>query len=206
MAYSDFDLKKVTTDFALASEQTLDLFASVPPLKPSEELSRWVAEFAPLALGFGSELARSGFIITPVLAEAKRRCARPVSVIPGLTLDVDKGRGLSGVCDFVLAYSTDLYTLRAPVFAAVEAKREDITAGLGQCAAELVAIRIFNEKEKTTVAAIYGCVTTGSNWRFLKLEGNTLFIDKTEYHLRDLPVILGILVSIAESVIPVPAL
>jgi hypothetical protein len=40
-------------------------------------------------------------------------------------------------------------------------------------------------------------VTSGSNWRFLKLEGNALFIDLPEYVLRDLAKILGILVSFA---------
>ena len=203
MAYSDFDLKKVTTDFALASEQPPDMFAGVAPVEPSAYLRDWLTEIAPVALGFGSELARSGYIITPVLAEAKRRCTQPVTVIPGLTFDVDKNRGLTGVCDFVLARSSDAFMLRAPIFAAVEAKREDITAGLGQCAAELVAIRIFNEKEKTTVPAVYGCVTTGSAWRFLKLEGDTLFIDKTEYHIQNVAAILGILVSIASAAPPI---
>lgn len=203
MAYTDFDLRKVTTDFALASAQPPDMFAGVSPVEPSAYLRDWLAEFAPVALGFGSELARSGYIITPVLAEAKRRCAQPVTVIPGLTFDVDKNRGLTGVCDFVLARSSDAFMLRAPIFAAVEAKREDITAAIGQCAAELVAIRIFNEKEKTAVPAVYGCVTTGSAWRFLKLEGETLFIDRTEYSLSNLPLLLGVLVSIAGAAPPV---
>lgn len=202
MAYSDFDLKKVTEDFGLVREQPASLFANVAPVEPSEELRRWLAEFAPLALGFGSEMARSTFIITPVLAEAKRRCGRPVSVIPGLTFDVDKARGLTGVCDYILAYSSDAFTLCAPVFAAVEAKKEDMTGGLGQCAAELVAIRLFNEKEKTPLPAVYGCATSGSVWRFVKLEGNTLFIDLTEYHLGDLPHLLGILVHIAGAAPP----
>lgn len=81
----------------------------------------------------------------------------------------------------------------------MEAKKEDITGGLGQCVAEMVAIRIFNEKEKTLRPAVFGCVTSGNLWRFLKLEENILFIDKTEYYLRDLPRILGILVNIAEG-------
>ena len=98
-----------------------------------------------------------------------------------------------------------MYYLRAPVFAAVEAKRDDLVPGLGQCAAELVAIRIFNETKGHPLSAVYGCSTSGGNWRFLKLEGDTLFIDKTEYHLRDLPIILGILVSIAGSVPPLAA-
>lgn len=202
MAYSDFDLKKVTTDFALRTSEVPDLFAGVAPVAPSDYLRAWLAEFAPVAVGFGSELGRNMFIVGPVLAEAKRLGPQPVTVIAGLTLDVDKARGLSGVCDVVLAHSGSSIILRAPVFSAVEAKREDITAGLGQCAAELVAIRMFNEKDGTPIPAVYGCATTGSVWRFIKLEGDTLFIDLTEYHLRDLPLLLGVLVHIAEVTRP----
>jgi hypothetical protein len=79
--------------------------------------------------------------------------------------------------------------------AVVEAKKEDPVAGLGQCAAEMVAIRLFNEREGTPVAAVFGCVTSGSNWRFLKLEGARLSIDRPEYYLRDAAKILGILVN-----------
>ena len=202
MAYSEFDLNKVMADFALGSEEVTDLFAGVAPVEPSDRLREWLAEFAPVALGFGSELARCIFIIGPLLAEAKRRCAGPVTVIPGLTLDVDKNAGLTGVCDFVLAQSSKSFVLRAPVFAAVEAKREDMTGGLGQCAAELVAIRIFNEKAKAPIPAVYGCATTGNNWRFIKLEGDTLTIDRTEHSLGNLPLLLGVLVHIADITRP----
>lgn len=199
MAYSDFDLEKVTTDFALAREESLDLFAGVSPVEPSDHLREWLAEFAPLAIGIGSERGRGEAIIFPVLAEAKRRATGPVSVVSSVTFDVDKVRGLTGVCDYLLTRSRDLYFVAAPVFAAVEAKREDVVPGLGQCAAEMVAVRIFNEKKGHPLAAVYGCSTSGSVWRFLKLEGDTLFIDKTEYHLSNLSTILGILVSIAGS-------
>jgi len=46
---------------------------------------------------------------------------------------------------------------------------------------------------------VFGCVTSGSVWRFLKLEGTTLYIDRPEYYLRDAAKILGILVSIARG-------
>jgi len=42
-------------------------------------------------------------------------------------------------------------------------------------------------------------VTSGNVWRFLKLEGSNVFIDRAEYHLRDAAKVLGILVSIARG-------
>ena len=97
------------------------------------------------------------------------------------------------------ARSSSRYFVEAPLVAVVEAKREDLTSGLGQCAAEMVAIQIFNEKDGRPTPVVYGAVTSGSNWRFLKLEGSTLFIDQPEYYLRDAAKILGILVGIARS-------
>ncbi|MEH2280728.1 MAG: hypothetical protein V7K90_05195 [Nostoc sp.] len=42
---------------------------------------------------------------------------------------------------------------------------------------------------------IYGTVTTGSIWQFLKLEGQFIQIDLSEYYLKDVNKILGILAS-----------
>lgn len=199
MAFGDFDLKTAVHTFGLIENRDTDLFAGVVPLEPSDFLRAWLDEFAPVALGVNSEKARSEFIIAPVLAEAKRRAGAGVNVLPGVTLDVDRAQGLTGFCDFLLARSPEIYYLRGPILAVVEAKREDLVAGLGQCAAELVALRLFNEREGTPQPAVFGCVTSGSIWRFLKLEGSTLFIDRPEYYLRDVAQILGILVSIARG-------
>ena len=124
-------------------------------------------------------------------------------VFAGVTLDVDKASGLTGVCDYLMTRSREVYYVRGPLFAVVEAKKEDIAAGLGQCAAEMVAVRLFNEKEGNPLPVVYGCVTNGGAWRFLKLEGQTLFIDKTEYHIQNVAAILGILLHIAAAAPPV---
>jgi hypothetical protein len=74
----------------------------------------------------------------------------------------------------------------------VEAKKENIPAGLGQCVAEILAARIFNERAGNENLVIYGTVTTGSIWQFLKLEGQSIQIDLSEYYLKDVNKILGI--------------
>ena len=74
----------------------------------------------------------------------------------------------------------------------VEAKNDNIKSGLGQCTAEMVAARVFNEREGAGASLIHGAVTTGSLWRFLKLDGDTVFIDRAEYYVDQLDKILGI--------------
>ena len=57
----------------------------------------------------------------------------------------------------------------------------------------MVAARIFNERAKLDISLVYGAVTSGTNWRFLKLEGETESIDLVEYYISDVAKILGIL-------------
>jgi hypothetical protein len=199
MPYGDFDLKTAVHVFGLSEDRNASLFADVQPLEPTDFLSGWLKDFAPVALGVSSEKARSELIITPILAEAQRRSGASVTVLPGVTFDVEKSQGLSGFCDFLITRSPEFYYVQGPVLAVVEAKREDLVAGLGQCAAMMVAIQLFNEREGTPLPAVFGCVTSGSIWRFLKLEGKKLFIDRPEYYLQDVGKILGILVSIARG-------
>jgi hypothetical protein len=197
MAYVDFDLRKVVRTFDLAENDGIDLFRDVEPVEPSESLRNLLEELVPVALGINTEQARREYIISPILIEAKHRSRAKITVLPGVMLKVDETKGLTGYCDYVIARSSKLYYLESPLVSVVEAKREDLIAGLGQCAAEMVAIQMFNEREGRPMPAVYGAVTSGSNWRFLKLEGKFLFIDRPEYVLRDLSKILGILVDIA---------
>jgi hypothetical protein len=196
MAFSDFDLKTAVQRFELREDRDTDLFAGVQPLEPSDFLRVWLERLAPVALGVNSEKARSEFIIAPMLADVTLRAGGSVNVLPGVTFDVDKAQGLAGFCDFLIARSPEIYYVQAPVVAVVEAKKEDLVAGLGQCVAAMLAIRLFNEREGTPLPVVFGCVTSGSNWRFLKLEGSRLSIDRVEYYLRDAAKILGILVHI----------
>ena len=196
MAYADFDLRTVMEKFELTRNEDVALFEKIEPLEPSDVLRGWLDEFAPVALGINTERARREYIIAPIMGEAKRRSHRKINVFPGVTFNVDQARGLTGVCDYLIAQSPEVFFVEAPILAVVEAKKEDIPSGLGQCIAEMVAIQIFNEKYGRTIPVAYGCVTSGSHWRFLNLKEKDLFIDRWEYYLDDVAKILGILVTI----------
>ena len=56
-----------------------------------------------------------------------------------------------------------------PVVVVIEAKQENIKLGLGQCAATMVAAQRFNAQRALDIPTVYGSVTTGTAWRFLKL-------------------------------------
>ena len=88
----------------------------------------------------------------------------------GIEFNVDAEVGLTGVCDFLISKSPDQLSLQAPVIILVEAKKEDLTAGLGQCIAEMLAAQRFNAEKGNDIPRVYGTTTSGTDWRFLKLD------------------------------------
>jgi hypothetical protein len=195
MAFSDFDLRTASERFSLTTDERQDLFSATPAVDVPARLREFLDAWAPAALAMNTEKARSEMIIAPILMEAVQLARPPVSLFSGVAFDVDKEQGLNGTCDYLITRSAERYFVRQPMVAVVEAKKEDIVAGLGQCVAAMVAARIFNEREKSGPRLVYGIVTTGSNWRFLKLQNSVVLIDRIEYYLLQVGQILGILVS-----------
>jgi len=199
MPYSDFSLEKVKRTFELKTSETVDLFGDIPELECSALLTEILRYNVPLAVASNSEKARSEMIISPILIDLRRQLRERINLFSGIEFDVDSERGLNGICDFIISNSPEILFVSAPVITLVEAKKENITAGLGQCVAEMLAARIFNERAGNEIFTIYGAVTTGSIWKFMKLEGSVIRIDLTEYYLKDVNKILGILAMGAVS-------
>lgn len=202
MSYSEFSLTKVKQEFGLTTLEERGIFADVPELAASKLLAETLNYNQPIVLGSNSEKARSELIIAPILVDLRRQLKEQINLFSGVDFTVDDTRGLNGICDFIITKSPEILIVTAPVITVVEAKKENINAGLGQCAAEMVAAQIFNartesssEKLAQDVKTIYGAVTTGSIWQFLRLEKQILSIDLSEYYLKDVNKILGILAS-----------
>jgi hypothetical protein len=193
MSFPDFTLPKVQQDFGLTTDATRRLFVEVAPVPLSETLRRYLDDSQPLGMSIPTEKGRSEFLVAPLLAEVWRRSGHQISLHSGVELNVDEATGLTGVCHFLLGKSPQLFYVEAPVVAVVEAKRDSIPEGLGQCAAEMVALQRFNRKANTPSDPVYGCVTTGALWRFLRLSDKRLEIDLDEYQLGQADRILGVL-------------
>ncbi|QEP42805.1 hypothetical protein D5085_06490 [Ectothiorhodospiraceae bacterium BW-2] len=200
MAYRDFTLKQVKEQFELTIIENEWLFSDLKPYALPVTFKQSLAESVALALAINTEKARSEFIIAPLLMELKRTLSHRISLFSGIHFDVNSEQGLVGFCDFLLSYSTEQLYVSAPVITIVEAKNENIISGLGQCLAEMVAAQQFNRKEDSAIDSIYGAVTTGSVWRFLWLNRQTVKIDQAEYHIDQVEKIMAILVMILSSV------
>ena len=141
-------------------------------------------------------------LIAPILIDLRRQYSNHIGIFSGVNFTVDISQGLNGNCDFLISYSDDLLLITAPIITLVEAKKEDLNGGLGQCIAEMIAAQYFNRQEETEIKEIYGVVTSGTIWKFMKLSDRNVWIDLTEYYLNNLPKILGILAqSILSNII-----
>jgi hypothetical protein len=193
MAYSDFNLSKIQKEFGIKITDKIDLFAQTSEVKPSDFLEQTLKENLTLALAINTEKSRSEMIIAPILIEVRKKIQGKISLFSGTEFNVDSSKGLNGTCDFLLSLDPEQLFIKSPVFTIVEAKKENLNGGLGQCVAEMLAAQIFNEQEGNNIPVIYGAVTTGNIWKFLQLENDQVLIDLTEYMINNLAKILGIL-------------
>jgi hypothetical protein len=193
MAYNEFTLDRVRRDFALEVNEQANLFGDVHEIAVSPSLQSILDEYVSMAIDMNTEKGRSELIIVPILLEVRRLTGRRIGFFSGIEFNVARESGLVGCCDFILSRSPSQLFLSAPIMTVVEAKKEDIMGGLGQCAAEMVAARVFNEREGQGPTTIYVAVTTGTNWRFLKLESYYLLVSRQEYFLEPVGRILAIL-------------
>ncbi len=58
----------------------------------------------------------------------------------------------------------------------------------------MVAAQKFNEANNIPISTIYGSITSGTAWQFLKLEGQTLTIHLNNYPVAPIEVLLGMLI------------
>jgi hypothetical protein len=200
MSYSNFTFDKIKKELNLVTEDKTGLFSHITEIKIDEYFSTSFRENnIPLGLAINTEKARSELIIAPVLLELRNITNKQISLFSGIEFNVIKERGLNGVCDFIVSLSTEQFFLDAPVIVIVEAKKEDIIKGVPQCIAEMKAAHIFNEKRENKLETIYGVVTTGSNWKFMKLQNQTVYIDFDEYPIKELNKIMGILLNMCQK-------
>jgi hypothetical protein len=197
MTYSDFTLESVRRTFGLAIYDR-NLFDPLGSLEPTPLLREALASGVDLA--FVSEKARSEFIVAPVLVACREFFHKKIHIFSGIRLDAEPERGLKGECDFIVAKTASSFALQGPLMVILEAKKNDIEEGFGQCAAQMLGARIYNEKDGKSMPFIYGCVTTGEAWQFLKLENSELILHPERLNLQDIDKILWLLVDCIKNV------
>jgi len=196
MAYNEFTLEAIEETFEL-KEETNFLFQNITPINPTS----WLLETLQKAklMPAKSKKARSELLITPVLLTLAEQNSNKITIFSGENLEGDSEKGLNGECDYILSKSLRSFSLKAPVFALVEAKQNIIENSMGQCVAQMLGAQFFNQKKKTSIPVIYGCVSNGEIWQFLRLENKNLTTDTDKYYLNNLPELLGVLQVVVDD-------
>lgn len=193
MSYTDFDIPRVEKDLQLqVVVEKIDW--RFEPIAPSDWLLKSLEKGEKNA--FVSEKARSEFIVAPILLAAQEISDYEVQIFSGQTLNVEPSLGLTGECDFILSKTKPTPTFKSPIISLVEAKKNDIEMGLGQCIAQMFAAAVFNRQNKADFQTIFGCVTTGESWQFLKLHQSVAVVDGERFYISEVEKILGVFKAI----------
>lgn len=192
MAYKKYTDEKIHTLLGLQVQQSR-IFAAhlIAAISPSNwlKLSLEVAE----QMAMTTEKAVSEYLVSPILTEIKLLNKHHITLFSGEQLNVDRSRNLNGEVDFLFTKTKSHLSVQTPILCIVESKIGLIDKGIPQAAAQMYAARLKNEQEGKPIPIIYGAVTDGKTWRFLKLEGQILYTDLTILYLDNVPLLLGTL-------------
>jgi hypothetical protein len=198
MAFPNFTFPQVEQALGLTLADA-DLFSQIAPVAIRPDLFALVIDGANLASAINTEKARSEFVIAPVLFELRRLHPGRLGLFSGVELDADAARGLNGICDFLITRSPRQHVISAPLITIIEAKNDNLRSGLGQCIASMCAAQMLNQAAAAAVETVYGAVTTGTAWKFLRLRASDVTLDLTEHHIESLGKIMAILGHMVET-------
>lgn len=177
------ELDDIIADFGYGlTRQKLNLPGYGGELERIQELRDRIEEILPF-VSLTTEIARRELLISRVVTEvvhytkAQLRIEYPLKV----------SEQLQGSLDYLLRTETQVVI--------IEAKKEDLTNGMKQLAAEMIALDQWMESEQETVI---GAVTTGTLWQFSKLDrSNKQFYQGLESYRvpEDVEALLRILVQ-----------
>jgi hypothetical protein len=197
MSYSAFKFSDLRQKFGIQEERGI-LFETIKPVQPTDWLKKTLNINSRMPML--SEKSKSELIVSPILVDIWEQNKECFTIFSGVSLDVDTDKGLNGECDFIFCSEPrKVFMLTSPIFTIVEAKNDIIAGGIPQCIAQMLGAKIFNEKEGKPISCIYGCVTTGKDWQFLKLTNNIVTIHEEEHYLTKLEELLGFLQCIIDS-------
>jgi hypothetical protein len=192
MAYKKYTDAKLREVLKLERQKT-ELFANlnISLIEPSP----WLFNTLQISkkLNITTEKAVCEILVSPILTEIKLLNENKIDLYSGESLNVDREKDLNGEVDFLFTKISNSLEINTPILCITEAKIGLIDRGIPQAAAQMYAARLKNEQENKFIPVIYGAVTDGKTWRFLKLEDQILHTDLTILYLDNIPLLLGTL-------------
>lgn len=198
MAYRDFKMSDLTSRFGIHQQISAPLFdrKAIEAVEPSPYLKMAMDKAELFELS--TEKAISERLVSPILAELKERNPTFIKLFSGEIINADVKTGLNGEIDFILTRHPESIDPRAPILCITEAKIGKIQKYIPQAAAQMVGAKVFNLKNNEPSPTVFGAVTDGKVWRFLKLQDDNLWTDDKDIFINELPLLLGVLQYIVD--------
>ncbi len=189
-SYSQFKAEDIRNLGIQVIRETL-FTNSINLVTPSDFLLKTLAINSEIPIE--SEKAKSEFLIAPILTEIRVNNPKKFTYFSGYQFNVDSKLGLRGFCDFIISKKYNAAFIESPLVAVVEVKHnQDLPDASPQCIAEMYAAQLYNEKHEENISCIYGVLTNGYEWQFLKLENNQAILDTHRYGIKNLSELLGV--------------
>jgi hypothetical protein len=165
MAFTEYkNLAAVLKDFSLHyQEQILEHDAALKaPASLAADITFNLTELA----YDSSEAMICETLIFPILKAAWKPFIQELMLWSHQTMELNSK--LSGIPDYLFAKKSSLgkVVMDKPFVAIVEAKKDDFSAGWGQCAAEMYTAVQLNEN---AAIQVFGIVSNGKFWEFASL-------------------------------------
>ena len=197
MGYSNYEqIKTVAKKFKFEVRIT-SLFPKIDIVQPSACLVESLRRSSVMVLT--NEKTKLERVVSPILLEIAQAYTENFSFFSGELLDVNEADDLVDECDFFFTLQPPRPYVDAPIVAMIKSKDEDLEWGVAQCAAQMYAAKLYNETEGKVMPTIFGCVTDGTEWQFVKLENDVFHLDNRV--ITDLPSILGVWHQILKSLL-----
>ena len=189
LTYSQVTFRDLRDRFGIRADNR----AFLPPVEPlpiPEWLQTYLAINPLVASVAKSEKALSETVIAPVLSAVKAYQQGKIGIFSGEPLS---GAELTGICDFIITTNPTAFLAEPPIMILVEAKRQDLLGGVPQCIAEMLVAQQVNQQAGLELPAIYGCVTTGTEWQFIRLTDSLALVEPAIIYYPNLEQVLGTL-------------
>jgi hypothetical protein len=183
-AFSSITTSELRNEFGITI-QGKDFIPSIDPIEPPVWLRHIIEKNTRKLATMRSEKAISEALIAPLLMAVEELFDDEITIFSGEPLASEK---IAGVCDFLISKTSQALEPQGSYCVLVEAKKQDLLSGISQCVAEMYVAQLLNADN----AIVYGCVTTGLEWLFIKLEDNKAFTNSKIYALVEIKDILGV--------------
>ncbi len=195
MAFTEYkNLATVLKEFSLHyQEQALDYDENL--LAPPSLASEITFNLTELAYD-SSEAMLCETLIFPILKTAWKPFIHDLMLWSHQAIEFNNK--LSGIPDYLFAKKSSLgkVVMDKPFVAIVEAKKDDFSAGWGQCAAEMYTATQLNENPAIQV---FGIVSNGKFWEFASLQNSVFFKYQQNGNVYQLDALFAMLCAILKN-------